>query len=333
LLQPRTYLDRILTRYQNQPHMTTDRAASATPKYLIGTVTKRTGLSADVVRVWERRYGAVRPARSDGGTRLYSDADILRLTRLRLVVAQGHSIGQAARLSESELDDLIADAKQAVDEVDPYRGVRERFIDALQTMDVVAADQELARAAALFSARELAKEIVTPILNELEDRRGHRDLGGAQVHVASELLRNMLGSLFRLYPPPANAPTIVLGTPAPERHDIPLLLAALLAATHGWRAVYLGADLQAADIAQAVRLTDARVLAMTLASSNSRIGEQLRAIAELLPPSTRVWIVGAGATVHSAFMNRANWVLSSDTDDLDDRLKKYFALRESSSRN
>jgi len=83
--------------------MSTDEVVSVTPKYLIGVVTKLTGLSIDVVRVWERRYGAVRPARSDGGTRLYSDADVLRLKRLRQAVDKGFGIGQVARFSETEL--------------------------------------------------------------------------------------------------------------------------------------------------------------------------------------------------------------------------------------
>ena len=147
--------------------MASDDAVSVTPKYLIGRVTKLTGLSIDVVRVWERRYGAVRPARSDGGTRLYSDADIRRLRRLRQAVDGGHSISQAARLSESELDELIADAQPSIEAPDPYRAVRERFIEAVRILDVVSADQELARAAALFTARELVKRIIAPILDEV----------------------------------------------------------------------------------------------------------------------------------------------------------------------
>src|SRR6185369_15796441 len=94
--------------------MADDGTESVTPKYLIGRVTKLTGLSVDVVRVWDRRYGAVRPARSGGGTRLYSDADILRLRRLRPAVDGAHSISQAARLSEGELDELIADSQPSI---------------------------------------------------------------------------------------------------------------------------------------------------------------------------------------------------------------------------
>ena len=65
-----------MTDYKNKNSMANGEVISDAGKYRIGAVTKLTGLSADVVRVWERRYGAVRPVRSEAGTRLYSDADI-----------------------------------------------------------------------------------------------------------------------------------------------------------------------------------------------------------------------------------------------------------------
>jgi DNA-binding transcriptional MerR regulator len=300
--------------------MASNDNVSVTPKYLIGRVTKLTGLSIDVVRVWERRYGAVRPARSNGGTRLYSDADIRRLRRLRQAVDGGHSISQAARLSETELDELIADAQPSIEAADPYRAVRERFIEAIRTMDVVAADQELAHAAMLFPARELVKKIVAPILDEIGERWANKEFGVAHEHLASGLLRSTLGSLFRLYPPSGNADTMVLATPAGQRHELGLLLAALLAAAHGWRVVCLGADVPAAEIAIAVRLTNARVLTLSVATGHSGIDEELAAISRLVPFSTRIWIGGAEAAKHGDLITRANWILVRNLEELEDRL-------------
>jgi len=300
--------------------MASDDAVSVTPKYLIGRVTKLTGLSIDVVRVWERRYGAVRPARSDGGTRLYSDADIRRLRRLRQAVDGGHSISQAARLSESELDELIADAQPSIEAPDPYRAVRERFIEAVRILDVVSADQELARAAALFTARELVKRIIAPILDEVRERGAQREFGVAHERFASGLVRSMLGSLFRVYPPTENADTMLFATPAGERDEFGILLAAFLATSHGWRAVYLGADIPTAEIALAVRTVNARVLVLSLAKGDIRITEELAAISRQIPFSTRIWIGGAGAAELGEFIARSNWILVRDFDDLDERL-------------
>jgi DNA-binding transcriptional MerR regulator len=302
--------------------MSTNDVVSVTPKYLIGAVTKLTGLSIDVVRVWERRYGAVRPARSDGGTRLYSDADVLRLKRLRQAVDKGFGIGQAAKFSETELDELIGETRQSVEATDPFGALRLRFIDAIQIMDVVAAEQELGRAATLFSTRELVMNIVAPTLKESGERCARGEFGAAHEHLASALLRNLVSSLLRLYPASANGDAIVLATPAQERHEFGLMLAALLAAMHGWRVVYLGADLPAPEIAHAVRLTNARVLVLSVSVARSTIDDELRAISHVLPISTRVWIGGEEAARHKATIERANWVLVRNLEELDEMLRR-----------
>src|ERR1044071_3384035 len=199
--------------------MTTEESTSEIGKYRIGTVTRLTGLSADVVRVWERRYGAIRPQRSDAGTRLYSDADIARLRRLRQAVEKGHSISQAARLSDDELTAAVSEIAQAADASGPYALVRERFLAAIKQMDVVTADLEMSRAATLFPARDLIKQIMAPLLAEIGERWAHREFGVAHEHVATNLLRNLLSSLIRLYPPDGHSETIVLATPAGERSE------------------------------------------------------------------------------------------------------------------
>jgi DNA-binding transcriptional MerR regulator len=302
--------------------MTQIEAASGTPKYLIGAVTKLTGLSIDVVRVWERRYGAVRPARSAGGTRLYSDADVLRLRRLRQAVEHGYGIGQAARLSETELDELVGDPRRPLEAPDPYGAVRSRFIAALHTMDVVAADQELARGATLFPVRDFVKKVVVAIHDEIGERRARSELGLAHERLGFGLLRNTVSSLLRLYPASENAETLVLATASAERDEIGLLVAALLAAMHGWRVVYLGGDLPANEIAQAVRLTNARVVALSLTTEHSRVAEELEVLSKLVSTSTRIWVYGAEAAKHRGLFDHSNWVLVHDLDELDDRLRR-----------
>ncbi|HET9531786.1 MAG TPA: MerR family transcriptional regulator [Blastocatellia bacterium] len=293
------------------------------PRYRIGTVTRLTGLSADVIRVWERRYGAVKPSRSGGGSRLYSEEDVARLRRLRQAIERGHNIGQVVKLEESDLERLLGEARGAADEPDPYRLSRERFTKAIERMDVVAADLELSRAATLFPARALIKKIVAPILDEVGEKWAHKDIGVAHEHLASNLLRNLLSSLFRLYPPGSAAETMVMATPAGERHEFGLLLAALLVATHGWKTVYLGADLPASEIVYSVRLTGARFLALSIIGpGDEKIEKELEAIASEVGPGVRVWIGGADAVNYREFIERANWVLIRDLDDLDDRLKR-----------
>jgi DNA-binding transcriptional MerR regulator/methylmalonyl-CoA mutase cobalamin-binding subunit len=302
--------------------MTNEESTSQVGKYRIGAVTRLTGLSADVVRVWERRYGAVHPQRSQAGTRLYSEADIARLRRLRQAVEKGHSIGQAARLSDEALAAVVSEVSQAMDAISPYALVRERFLEAITRMDVVAADLEMGRAATLFPARDLINQIVAPLLAEIGERWAHREFGVAHEHVATNLLRNLLSSLIRLYPPDGHAETIVLATPAGERHEFGILLAALLAATRGWRVVYVGVDLPADEIAYAVRLTKSRYVALSVVNQHPEAADELRAIAQHLPTTVRVWVGGAEAIQYRELLHQLNWILIRDLDDLDDRLRR-----------
>ncbi len=298
---------------------------SEAPKYRIGTVSRLTGLSADVVRVWERRYGAIRPQRSEGGSRLYSDSDIERLRQLRQAVEFGHAIGQATKLPSDELSKLIAPRKhtQALDLNAPHDYLRDNFLKAIEVMDVTAADLEISRAATLYPPRVLVKNIVAPLLTEIGERWAHQEFGIAQQHVATHLIRNLLSSLIRLYPPDAAAESIVMATPQGERHEFGLLLAALSAATRGWRVVYLGTDLPAAEIAHAVKLTRARVLALSLVNPiTTQVHGELLSIAQLTPPTTRVWLGGQEAPTQRDLCERADWILVRDLEDLDDRLKR-----------
>jgi DNA-binding transcriptional MerR regulator len=300
--------------------MANNESISVTPKYLIGSVTKLTGLSIDVIRVWERRYGAVRPARSDGGTRLYSDADIYRLKRLRQAVESGYSISQASKLTEPELDELIAGAPQTHAPSDPYRVIRERFIDSVKAMDVVTADQELARAATLFSVAEFVKRVVGPSFEEIRTSRERNELGLAHEKLAFNLANRIIGALIRTYTPPVNAATMMLATPAGERDELNILLPALLAAAQGWRVIYLGADLPADEIVVAVRSTKASVLLLGVISNSPRIAEELASISRLAPLTTRIWVNGVAVDQYKDLIARANWVLIRNLEELDERL-------------
>lgn len=299
-----------------------------TPKYRIGAVSRLTGLSSDVVRVWERRYKAINPQRSDGGSRLYSDTDIARLRKLRHAVELGHAIGQVAKLPDQELDTLAGKHRathtiSATEANDPHKVTRERFLEAITRMDVIAADEEIHRAATLYPPRVIVKNIVSPLLEEIGERWAHQDFGIAQEHVATYLIRNLLSSLFRLYPPDEAAETIVLATPSGERHEFGILIGALIAATRGWRVVYLGVDLPAQEIIRTAKLTKARVLVLSIiAQENSQTAEELKTIADQVPAYTRVWIAGGDAQNHRALIETANWILVRDFEDLDDRLKR-----------
>src|SRR5512140_1340838 len=76
-------------------------------RHPVRVVTRRTGLSVDVLRAWERRHHVVTPQRTPSGHRLYSDRDIERLVLLYRATLAGRHIGQLAPLGGRALAALV----------------------------------------------------------------------------------------------------------------------------------------------------------------------------------------------------------------------------------
>ncbi|HEV2148921.1 MAG TPA: cobalamin-dependent protein [Longimicrobiaceae bacterium] len=264
----------------------------------------RTGLSLDVLRMWERRYGAVSPERAEDGQRLYSDADVERLRLLRRALEGGRSIGRVARLGTEELAELVRedDAARVETAVPAAPGVRahlERALEAVREMDASRLEAGLRRAVVTLSAADFVDEVAAPLLAAIGEGWRTGTLGVAHEHAASAVLRRVLGFMMEAVEAPASAPGMVVASPAGQVHEFGALLAAASATAEGWRVTYLGADLPAEEIAAAVRQRRAVKLALSLVfpADDPRIAEELRRIRAALPPGVDV-IVGGGAAAH-----------------------------------
>lgn len=237
-------------------------------RYRIGTVARLTGLSTHAIRVWERRYRAVDPGRSVGGNRLYSDEDVTRLRLMKRLIDQGHAISQIANLDEGSLRRLLPQWDEAPLSGD-LEALQREFLEAIEAFDVVGAERMLSRWALGLQPRELVTGLVGSVLEEIGQRWQAGTLRVSQEHAASALLRNLLGTLMRMYVQDGNAPMAVAVTLPGERHEFGALMAALLAATHGWRVLYLGPDLPIGEILHAARTSGAGLLLLSVVNDPS----------------------------------------------------------------
>ena len=226
-----------------------DRPPSGTSSrtFPMRVVTRMTGLSADVVRVWERRYAAITPDRTDGNARRYSAGDIERLTCLRDAIAAGHSIGAIAKLPDAALR-ALAQPANAASVTSP---TLEPYLDAIERLDMPRAEAILARASQLLGPRQVVLELVLPLLRAVGDRWHAGDMSVAQEHAVSAQVRAHLATLIRTMVLPAGAPRMVFATPAGHRHEMGAQMAAVLAAARGVSPVYLGPDVPFEELAVA----------------------------------------------------------------------------------
>ena len=265
-------------------------------RYPIRAVSKLTGVAIDTLRAWERRYGAVTPARDERG-RLYSDTDIARLRLLHDAVSQGHAIGRIASLSDAELRTVAKHASAAPQ-------ARHGLIDtaplfrAVLAFDAPTVDAEIGRFAATLAPDVLLRNVVMPLLADVGDAWHERRATVAHEHLLSATLRSVLGSLLRAYAPArrrsAGVSCLIFATPSGERHEFGTLGAAMLAAASGAHVLYLGADLPARDIAASAGPARARavVLGLTSSADKKRTETQLRTVARHLPDEVELWVGG-----------------------------------------
>lgn len=299
-------------------------------KYRIGAVARITGLSTHTLRVWERRYSAVEPSRTEGGDRLFSDHDIDRLRAIKQLTDHGHSLSRVARLDDDSLFGLLSEAVGQADDETPTDDVRERFLKALTALDVTEAERIVTRAAMLYSPRTLLFDIVAPILQEIGDGWERGELRIAHEHAASAMLRNLVGTVLRLEPRPSDAPTVVSTTMPGELHEFGALMAALMAAAYRWNVVYLGPNLPADEIAAVVATAGAEVLFLSFVN-DEHDDTALRELLAALPPAVSLVAGGRGVGgVRAGLAERTTAATVDSLQELENWIDYYDRQRAAS---
>jgi len=258
--------------------------------YALGAVSRLTGLSPHVLRAWERRYGAVQPLRTAGGTRRFRESDVARLRLLRAAVAAGHPIGAIAGLSDAE---LRRRAEPAPDDASVPLGP---LLAAVERLDVEEVERGLGLQLAALGPRRFATEVAAPLLREVGEAWAAGRMGIASEHMASAIVRNLLGGALRRRASSGDAGPVVFATPAGERHELGALIGAVIAAEAGGNTVWLGSDLPVSEIVNAARRLGARAVALGLVTIEEAEGERtLRELRGQLPAECELWVGGSGA--------------------------------------
>ncbi len=266
--------------------------------YPMRMVTRLTGLSADTIRAWERRHGAVTPSRSSGNTRRFTADEVRRLVLLREATEGGHSIRSIAPLALSELERLVDRPEFSLQSIPrpedaPGAGfgeLRQAYLAAAARLDCRRAFDILMRGATFLDRQTFVFEVVVPLVREVTDRWGSLRPGSVHERILTGHLRAVLMALLRLAPPPVGAPRLVFATTDEHRHEQRLLVPALLASGQGKDLVYLGSGLPLDEIEWAVRMSRAHVLVVTIARElPPEEVDQFDAMTLRLRPPVQVW--------------------------------------------
>jgi MerR family transcriptional regulator, light-induced transcriptional regulator len=255
----------------------------------IGELSRRSGVSPELLRAWERRYGLLEPTRTEGGLRLYSDDDLERVLAMQRHLADGIAAAEAAAI-------VARGGAAAATALRSSRSVADLQDDlgrALSHFDEPGAQNVLDTLFAATTLDASLSGVLLPYLHELGDRWAQGDASVAEEHFASGVLRGRLLGLARGWGR-GLGPRIVLACVPGEQHDLGLIAFGLALRARGWRVVYLGADTPLDSVATAARLSDPRFVVLA-AVDVERFRANLDGLRELAD-SFALCLGGAGAT-------------------------------------
>jgi DNA-binding transcriptional MerR regulator/methylmalonyl-CoA mutase cobalamin-binding subunit len=293
----------------------------STLRHPIGVVARRTGLKPDLIRAWERRYGAVEPGRSDTRRRFYSDADVERLLLLRRAVSTGRGISQVAGLTAEELEALVeADAKSrpmAPATTSPARpadaeaagdlaeGILTHCLAAAQSLDVRGLETQIERASVSLSRTNLIEQILVPLMQRVGELWHQGAMRPIHEHMASAVVRSFLGAMGSGHQPALSAPHLVVTTPSRQHHELGALIVAATAASEGWQVTYLGPELPPEEIAAAALQKGARAVALSLTypPDDPLLVDDLRRLRRLLGSRTALVVGGRASQAYAPVLS------------------------------
>lgn len=302
----------------------------------IQVVVRRTGLSADVIRAWERRYGAVKPQRTETNRRLYSDRDMERLLLMSRAVALGRRISDVARLPQDELVRLVG-----IDGIDQEpmsitgskrarQSVRDQFsacLAAIQQLDPLALETALVNAAAAVSVPVLLNEIVSALMVHIGEQWRSGSLRPCHEHMTTAVLRSFLGEMALSKNMTGTGPVLVVTTPVGQHHELGALMVAIIAASGGWQPLYLGPNIPHDEIAFAATAKAAAAVALSIShpADDPRMADRLRKLRWQLPKYIPLLAGGAAASGYKETLDEIEALQPAGLDDLRkelDRLRK-----------
>lgn len=293
--------------------------------HAINAVVRRTGLTAHVIRVWEKRYQAVEPERTATNRRLYSDAQVERLELLRDATKAGQSIGVVAKLPTETLRQMASAAPAAEGTTRSRPAVPpaasalfDSALEAVRSLDARALEQALQRADVTLGTHGMLQRVAAPLAQALGSLWRDGSITAAHEHFATVVLRTYLSTAALPFAASGREPVLIVATPPGQFHELGALLVAASAANLGWQVTYLGASLPAPEIAGAALQRRARAVALSLVypEDDARMEGELVRLRAMLPADTRLIAGGRATPAYRATLEKIGAVQANDLNQL-----------------
>ena len=301
----------------------------------IHRVAKLTGLSKDVVRAWERRYGLVKPLRSANRYREYTDEDVALLRFLKEELDRGQTIGAlAVEGRDSLLQRMRASSVPTPQSFTPHDHLLDELVALLDPLEKTQFEQKLNGAIAVIPFEESVQRILLPLQRRVGELWHEGRLNVAVEHYVTKLIQQKLFSVMNQLPINEFGPRIVIACPEGEAHEIGAQAVAYLAATRGCHVYYLGPNLPNSDLrALCERIKPDLVLLSLTEIKSDAAARHLMHELEILSTQWPVAIGGQGArAIEHRLLHERKIELLDDLTALHNRVMTLVSNRMLASR-
>jgi DNA-binding transcriptional MerR regulator/methylmalonyl-CoA mutase cobalamin-binding subunit len=263
----------------------------------IGAVSRATGLSPDILRVWQKRYGFPVPRRKPSGHRLYSAADVRRLRRIATAIARGHRPAQVVALAEPRLESLLAEVDLVTPEDQSRMNPVAALFDHVKNHRRSELTTQLLADAATLGPLEFLESRIVPLTDEVGEAWARGEIAIHNEHFYSECAEDVLRTLRLPYERHARGPSVILATLPAEQHGLGLQMVALVTAVAGLRPHVLGTDIPVTEIAEAwvTRNAEAIGLSVSLSTGGAGVRRYLTELRDTIPMTVPIFVGGKGA--------------------------------------
>jgi len=264
------------------------------PQFTIAAVERDVGLSKDVLRVWERRYGFPVPNRDPHGERLYPAAQVLRLRLIKRLMDLGHRPGRLMSTSAEELEALAA-GSHGVKAADAGSHELDKLFALVRHHDAAAYLQAMQQRLARHGLRQFVMDTVAPLTVQIGLAWQQGQLQVFEEHLFTELTARVLRQAIATVPG-GSEPRVLLTTLPKEPHEMGLLMVEAMLSLEGAQCISLGTQMPLMEIVDAVAAHQVDVVALSFSAAfparqTRALLEQLRAA---LPGPAELWAGGAG---------------------------------------
>lgn len=265
--------------------------------FTIANVERETGLSKDLLRMWERRYGFPAPERDANGDRIYPAEQVERLRRIKRLIDQGHRPGKLVTAPPEQLEALAVPSEsgsKAEETTEPFS----HFLDELRGHDAVAFQQRLQHALARQGLAAFVRDTIAPLVANVGHAWESGRIAVFEEHLFTELSKRVLRQAVAGIAAGSMPPHVLLTTLPGEPHELGLLMVEALFTLEGAQCIPLGVQMPLTEIASAATAHRANIVALSFSSAfpARQIPAQLDQLRAMLSEATALWAGGNGVS-------------------------------------